>query len=146
MHTNDKGNVSMLNLNHNYRFKALEDIEPISTKTNQPWSNSFSFKPPCVIKEFMMIKIVNVDSKSIKHLLDLQQQGYPTPILHNITICIAQLVLSMDVNSSQVKYTNLTLLIMNLIVFLSSWFICSFHLPTNSHKPMFLGTYQCLKT
>jgi hypothetical protein len=104
MHINDKGNVSMLNLNYNYRSKAL------------------------------------------KHLLDIQQQGYPTPILHNITICITQLVLYMDVTSSQIRDTNLVLLIMNLVVFLSSMFICSFHLPTNPHKPMFLGTYQCFKT
>jgi hypothetical protein len=36
MHTNDKGNVYMLNLNYNYKSKALEGIEPINTKINQP--------------------------------------------------------------------------------------------------------------
>ncbi len=34
MHTNDKGNISTLDLNCNSKSKALESVDPVSTKTN----------------------------------------------------------------------------------------------------------------
>ncbi len=39
MHINDKCNIVTLDLNYHSWFKALEGVDPIITKTHQPWSN-----------------------------------------------------------------------------------------------------------
>jgi len=41
MYINDKWNILLLDLNYNSRFKVLESINPINTKTNQPLSKVF---------------------------------------------------------------------------------------------------------
>jgi hypothetical protein len=44
----------MLDLNYNSRFKALEGVDPSTRKQTNLVANSFSFKTPCVIKEFII--------------------------------------------------------------------------------------------
>jgi hypothetical protein len=43
MHINDKCNIITLDLNYHSWFKALEGVDPIITKTHQPWNNDLLF-------------------------------------------------------------------------------------------------------
>jgi len=127
-------------------LKPWKALTPLTSKQTNLEASSFSFKPPYVIKKFMMIKKTKCWFQIYWTLVGHITTRVSNTNLHNKTIRIAQLVLSMDVTSLQGRDTNLALLMMNFIVFLSSWFICSFHLLTNPLKLMFLGTYQSLKT
>ncbi len=46
MYTNDKWNILLLDLNYNSIFEALEGINTISTKKDQPWSKVFFLQTP----------------------------------------------------------------------------------------------------
>ncbi len=46
MYISDKWSILSLDLNYNSKFEALEGIDPINTKTNQPWSKAFFLQTP----------------------------------------------------------------------------------------------------
>jgi len=46
MYTNDKWSTLLLDLNYNSIFEALEGINPINTKKDQPWSKVFFLQTP----------------------------------------------------------------------------------------------------
>jgi hypothetical protein len=78
----------MLDLNYNFRSKALEGVNPINTKTNQPCNKLFFFQTALCHQRIHNQQCQTISSRSKVHLLDIQQQGYLTPILHNIIMHI----------------------------------------------------------
>jgi len=46
MYISDKWSILSLDLNCNSKFEALEGIDPINTKIDQPWSKTFFLLTP----------------------------------------------------------------------------------------------------
>ncbi len=66
MHTHDKCNKSILDLNCNSIFEPWKILTPWTPKQNGFETNSFSFKPFYVIKKFMIkkVKLLTPDPKT----------------------------------------------------------------------------------
>ncbi len=87
MDTINKWNMLTLILNYNSRSKALEGVDHI-TKIYQPWNFFFFLQAPLCHQKIHDYHSQNINLKSIYHMLHIQQQGYLTPFLHNVSMHI----------------------------------------------------------
>jgi hypothetical protein len=139
MYTNDKRSILMLDLNYNSRSKALEGADPISTKTNQPCNKILFFQTALCHQRIHNQQCQTISSRSRKHLLDTQQQGYLTPILHNITQHTCPTCIIHGCNLITSKRYKLGILNNNFNCFSHLMVYVFCHFPASPIRPNFFG-------
>jgi hypothetical protein len=105
--------------------------------------SSFYFKPPCVIKKFIINNVKILASR--KHLLDIQQQWYLTPILHNITMHTCPTYIVHGCNSITSRRYKLGILDINFSCFSHFMVYVFCHFQLTLLNQCFLGTNQSFK-
>jgi len=118
-------------------LRPWKALTPLAPKQTSLVANSFSFKPPCVIKEFIINNVKLLASR--KHLLDIQQQWYSTPILHNITMHTCPTCIVHGCNSITSKRYKLGILDINFSYFSHFMVYVFCHFPASPVRLMFFG-------
>ncbi len=107
----------VMNGTYYHRFKALEGLDPISTKKSQPL-NKFYFLQTHLRIHDQQSQTINF--KSRKHMLHL----HVTSILHNVFMHMYLPNLQYPWRQPQVRDTNLAYWIIILMVFFTSLSMC----------------------